>query len=1375
MKDALENVKLFTAESRTRTLFVLISGDRDFAPEIKDIRSAGLDIAVIHSPDNPLSSDMMSLLAGREWAPCAWLNILNIARKKVTLKSFDHSPVVAVPTVPAVVPSDSKAVETIKIKFPLHKALFTKGFELENLKISLESICTDIFVELQRSELNKFELLVLFENPKDATTKNKSEIQATTRAYLDTIHEVTFPLYGVSYDTLRKHPQYSSLKSKCRVFSREFKAPDEKGEASSVGSITTKTWIDLVDDESGVFNVVLLGINEEKLLEVQRYLRSLSERKFKIRFPNEKMYLLCRRAWSTIKPEAVEASMSKDEINLIGPEDTIVFAIAELQRKLRTIQQREVSIPKPKQSMVGLKMALKEDIKLIYDDLRSKLLVIHISENVVTPVVSKSPKGKGPQSSAVAVVAAPGIIVFSVSVLTISPFVTSVALSDKAVTESASDCTSEATIIDGAKIKQRLEKLIKEYDEHYVPIAKMRKSLLSIAPPAILKIIRSNFPDLLGSRMTQNGFLCLQGKIVDIEEVIDFLTVEPKTEKATFAVIEREKAFVDWCKRNKSDVTALIDNLSKLHSGVKFVTQALKSTIVVRLKGLLVVVEPARIDAEKKFDQLSAKLVKSSISMTPSNFQFLQSDQAALEDKASKAGVVLQYAAVAETAVEDSCALLATAKFGATELRVMRGSILNVRSQAIFNPANTTLSHGAGAARAIRDAAGEELDKEGKDLLLQKHKGVIPVGESVITKAYKLTEKNSRLTHVIHAVGPVYRSGDARERKLYRSTIHNALNLAQANDIKEVAIPLFGAGVYGWPSSVAATQLVFAISEWLAKSDGEMVQITLIDVVEQTVITILNSLRNLAESVPHTVSSGLEDLIAIKEPEKVSRIATPINSWSWEVAHNEKFKFTDKSWKDENGQSWVRYDYQQNLIIEGAFGPNGQPPPIGEGVIIRGDIGGLLSDSKFVPEGERSAVYAIFQQNCNSDVSKKSFQFCQQNMKSTFRRAVRCDPFMPDMKIFGLNDKEEDMMMCSKTSDDAKATDVESFEIGDLCPVIITEDFMLKTKGDVKADIAVNQQSINVYGTEEAISAFEQKLSKLLKANTKESEPIDFPPSEPWITLRLKLLSHLLSLALEVEVTDLTDYKVVLSTTGDLFLFKAVAAVTKFAKKLVDEMPDKEFAVQWPSYWENGPFSTSDDTHVYDVAQGSSEWEQVIEHLVSPKRTFTKRWMIVKVERIQNPKAYAAYYTKLLFLASKSNLSGTLTERANEKIMKHGTRNTEPSEIYKNDYGLDHKYSGEGNYYGQAAYTAEDAEYSHSYRYNIPGSNPQRSQILLVRVAAGNICEVQQRTPEHTKLKRAPPGYDTVRGDVRDGNHFAIMVYSAEYAYPDYLVTYKSA
>ena len=1425
MKEALVNVKLFAAESRSRTLFVLISGDRDFAPEIKDIRSAGLDIAVIHSPDNPLSPDMVSLLAGREWAPCAWLNILNLARKKdvstsvVPMIKSNHSPKVVVPTPVKVIPtvvvvpsSDSKATaETIKIKFPTHKALFTKGFELDNLKISLEKICADIFVELQQSEPKKIELLVHFENPKDATPKNKTEIQTVTRAYLDTIHEIIFPLYGVSHDTLRKHPQYSSLKSKCRVFSREFKVFDEKAEASvdpSVAAATAKkAWFDQYDDESaGVINVALLGINEEKLLEVKHYLLSLSEQKVKIKIPYERLYLLCQRAWPIIKPETVVSSISKDEMTLIGPQDAIDFAISELQAKLRTIQQLKVSVPKPnpKQSRAGLKMALKEDIKLIYDDLRSNLLLIHVSDNVSAPAVvaaaaSPSPKGsKG--ASAVAV--APGALSFSVSVLTISPPVTT--SSDKALTgekaitystsESNSSSSSESAFIDGSAIKQRLEKVLKEYSERYVAIADIRKSL-STAPPVIMKLVRSNFPDLLGCRVTQSGFVCLQGKAVDIEEVVDFLTVEPKTEKATFTFIEREKVFVDWCKRNKRDVTTVIEQLSKKHAGVKFVTHALKATVVVRLQGLLAALQPARSDAELKFDELNAKLVKRSLPMTPYDFQFLQSDQAALEDKALKACVVLHRAAVADTtttttttAVEDGCVLLATAKFGVTELRVMRGSLLDVCSEAILNPANPTLSHGAGAAKAIRDAAGDEIDKEGNNLLLEKSGGKIPVGESVITKAYKVTERNQRLTHVIHAVGPVYRCGDAKERKMYRSTIHNALQLAMVNDIKEVAIPLFGAGVYGWPCSVAATELVLALSEWLAKSDSEMEQITLIDVVEDTVVTILQSLRKFAERVPNDddTSSDLHDLLALP------RIATPINSWSWEVAQNEQFKLGDKSWKDENGQSWVRYDYQQNLIIEGAFSPNGLPPPTGEGVVIRGDIGGILSDSKYIPEGERSAVYAIFRDKCISDVSRKPYLFYQRNMKSSFRRAVRCDPFTPDMKIFGfnaVNDDEkddDDIVHHTMSAPGVKAVDVESFDSGDLCPVVIIEDFLLSKAAVVvdddgvqmKADTTtLNQKAINVFGTNEAINAFDQKLSKLLKANTKESEPIDFPPSEPWNTLRLKLLNHLASLAIEVEVTDVNEYQVVLSTTGELFLFKAVAAVTKFAKKLVDEMPDKEFAVQWPLYWENSAVSTSSDdtTRLYDIAQGSAEWEHVIEQLLWPKQTFNKK--IVKVDRIQNPKAYAAYYTKLLFLASKSNnRTGTLTERANEKIMKHGTRNTEPSEIYKNDYGLDHKYSAaEGNYYGQAANTAEDAEYSHSYRYNIPGSKPQLSQILLVRVAAGNICEVKQRTAEHTKWKRAPPGFDTVRGDVRDGNHFAIMVYSAEYAYPDYLVTYEAA
>lgn len=82
IRNALATVQLFPDTDRSRTLFVVVSGDRDFAPEISAVRAAKIDIAVIHSPDSPMSNDMISLLRDSFWAPCAWLHILNMARKK---------------------------------------------------------------------------------------------------------------------------------------------------------------------------------------------------------------------------------------------------------------------------------------------------------------------------------------------------------------------------------------------------------------------------------------------------------------------------------------------------------------------------------------------------------------------------------------------------------------------------------------------------------------------------------------------------------------------------------------------------------------------------------------------------------------------------------------------------------------------------------------------------------------------------------------------------------------------------------------------------------------------------------------------------------------------------------------------------------------------------------------------------------------------------------------------------------------------------------------------------------------------------------------------------------------------------------------------
>jgi len=212
-------------------------------------------------------------------------------------------------------------------------------------------------------------------------------------------------------------------------------------------------------------------------------------------------------------------------------------------------------------------------------------------------------------------------------------------------------------------------------------------------------------------------------------------------------------------------------------------------------------------------------------------------------------------------------------------------------------------------------------------------------------------------------------------------------------------------------------------------------------------------------------------------------------------------------------------------------------------------------------------------------------------------------------------------------------------------------------------------------------------------------------------------------------------------------------------------------SILWPIEWGEGPHSQDDPTTLCEIDQESPEYNIVLEKFLNPKRTFKKK--ITQIQRVQNPKAWAAYYSKVKQLAAR-NVECDHPDvflRANERWMKHGSGGADPAIISEHEYGLDCRYSGDRCYYGRAAYTAEDVEYSDSYRYNIPGTN--LSQIFLVRVAAGRIKEVEQRTAEHKEWKHPPSGYNSVRGDVRNGENMAIMVYQPEQAYPCYLITYE--
>ena len=59
-----------------------------------------------------------------------------------------------------------------------------------------------------------------------------------------------------------------------------------------------------------------------------------------------------------------------------------------------------------------------------------------------------------------------------------------------------------------------------------------------------------------------------------------------------------------------------------------------------------------------------------------------------------------------------------------------------------------------------------------------------------------------------HTVGPVWRGEQNSEAKLLKSCYKSSLKLAEENELKSIAFPNIGTGVYGFPKEEAAKSAI---------------------------------------------------------------------------------------------------------------------------------------------------------------------------------------------------------------------------------------------------------------------------------------------------------------------------------------------------------------------------------------------------------------------------------------------------------------------------------------------------------------------------------------------------------------------------------------
>jgi O-acetyl-ADP-ribose deacetylase (regulator of RNase III) len=154
-------------------------------------------------------------------------------------------------------------------------------------------------------------------------------------------------------------------------------------------------------------------------------------------------------------------------------------------------------------------------------------------------------------------------------------------------------------------------------------------------------------------------------------------------------------------------------------------------------------------------------------------------------------------------------------KIGKAIVRLVRGDITEMETDAIVNAANSRLMGGGGVDGAIHRRGGPRILEECKRIRVTEWPQGLPTGKAVITGAGKLKAK-----HVIHTVGPIWRGGNRGEPELLAQAYQNSLKLALEKDLNSVAFPSISTGAYGYPIEEACRVALEAVKEFLEKEDS---------------------------------------------------------------------------------------------------------------------------------------------------------------------------------------------------------------------------------------------------------------------------------------------------------------------------------------------------------------------------------------------------------------------------------------------------------------------------------------------------------------------------------------------------------------------------
>ena len=159
---------------------------------------------------------------------------------------------------------------------------------------------------------------------------------------------------------------------------------------------------------------------------------------------------------------------------------------------------------------------------------------------------------------------------------------------------------------------------------------------------------------------------------------------------------------------------------------------------------------------------------------------------------------------------------------------------------------------------------------------------------------------------------------------------------------------------------------------------------------------------------------------------------------------------------------------------------------------------------------------------------------------------------------------------------------------------------------------------------------------------------------------------------------------------------------------------------------------------------------------------------IMSIERIQNCELWRKYSDRAQQIREEP-------QNCQEKLLFHGTRNTDPKEIYQGDSSFDTGFSQQGMW-GRGNYFAVNASYSNTYAHTNHQTNMRKLLVAYVLTGLSHYSNpnrsltkppYRSEQVDATNIRRR---YHSVNGV--SGGTTIYITYDNNLAYPAYVITY---